>query len=535
MVMKHKGLILGMTTFGLLAALLVSFVRTPLYLASTTLQVDKRAAQVVQFNKDDALGGNQEGGDERTAMGTYLELLKSRVLAERVIDELQLDRMALPDQDTDQLTTPQDQADADADAAQRNSTGWTAMFEQTWHKIQDSYGKVRRPTATNSDTLNREKVVEAYQKTVNIEQVRNSRMMKVSVENASPQLASRIANTIGQQFIALNLERRMDSSSYAKNFLEGQLGITKAKLEESERKLQEYARAKNILTLDEKTNVANQTFVEFAAALAKAEQDLFKAESEYEAIRTAPDTAKQVLDNKTIQSYKEQRVKLEAEYLENAKVYKDDFPKMQQLKEKVAEYDAKIKQEMEATLVSVRNNLTMTKRQVALIQGRVAGARGEIVSGQERGVEFNMMKREVDTNRELYNGLLQQLKQVGVAGGVETNNIQMVDKAEVPLFPHKPKLGLNAAIGLIAGLVLGLVLVFLMESLDDSIKFADEVEKVLQVPLLGVIPKVKPVAGLSSMALLAHEDPEGTWQRLTDRCGRRCSFQLRTVRPSAWC
>lgn len=509
MVMKHKGLIVGMTTFGLLAALLVSFVRTPLYLASTTLQVDKRAAQVVQFNKDDALGSNQEGGDERTAMGTYLELLKSRVLAERVIDELQLDRMALPDQDTDQLTTPQDHADADASAAQRNSTGWTAMFEQTWHKIQDSYGKVRRPTATNTDTLNREKVVEAYRKTVSIEQVRNSRMMKVAVENASPQLASRIANTIGQQFIALNLERRMDSSSYAKNFLEGQLGITKAKLEESERKLQEYARAKNILTLDEKTNVANQTFVEFAGALAKAEQDLFKAESEYEAIRTSPDTSRQVLENKTIQSYKEQRVKLEAEYLENAKIYKDDFPKMQQLKEKVAEYDAKIKQEIEATLVSVRNNLTMTKRQVALIQGRVAGARGEIVSGQERGVEFNMMKREVDTNRELYNGLLQQLKQVGVAGGVETNNIQMVDKAEVPLFPHKPKLGLNAAIGLIAGLVLGLVLVFLMESLDDSIKFADEVEKVLQVPLLGVIPKVKPVAGLPSMALLAHEDPRG--------------------------
>jgi hypothetical protein len=106
MVMKHKALIVGMTTFGLLAALLVSFVRTPLYLASTTLQVDKRAAQVVQFNKDDALGSNQEGGDERTAMGTYLELLKSRVLAERVIDELQLDRMALPDQENDQLTTP---------------------------------------------------------------------------------------------------------------------------------------------------------------------------------------------------------------------------------------------------------------------------------------------------------------------------------------------------------------------------------------------------------------------------------------------
>ena len=508
LVMKHKGLLMGITTFGLLAALVVSFVRTPLYLASTTLQVDKRAAQVVQFNKDEALGGNQEGNDERTAMGTYLELLKSRVLAERVMDELQLDRMALPDDDTDTLGTEQ-AASADGDAGQQRDTGWAAMFENTWRKIQDSYGKVRRPTATNADKLNREKVLEAFKKTVVIEQVRNSRMLKVSVENASPQLATRIANTLGLQFIALNLERRMDSSSYAKNFLEGQLGTTKAKLEESERKLQEYARAKNILTLDEKTSVVNQTFTEFTGALAKAEQELYKAESEYEAIRTAPDTARQVLENKTIQSYKEQRAKLEAEYLENAKVYKDDFPKMQQLREKVAEYDAKIKQEMDATIISVRNHLTMTKRQDALIRTRLASARNEIVSGQERGVEFNLLKREVDTNRELYNGLLQQLKQVGVAGGVETNNIQVVDKAEVPLFPHKPKLALNAAIGLVAGLVLGLLLVFLMESLDDSIKFADEVEKVLQVPLLGVIPRVKPVAGLASMALLAHEDPRG--------------------------
>lgn len=508
LVMKHKGLLLGITTFGLLAALVVSFVRTPLYLASTTLQVDKRAAQVVQFNKDDALGGNQEGTDERTAMGTYLELLKSRVLAERVMDDLQLDRMALPDDDADTLATEQ-ATGANGDAGQRKETGWAAVFENTWHKIQDSYSKVRRPTATNADKLNREKVLEAFKKTVLIEQVRNSRMLKVSVENASPQLATRIANTLGQQFIALNLERRMDSSSYAKNFLEGQLGTTKAKLEESERKLQDYARSKNILTLDEKTNVVNQTFTEFTGALAKAEQELYKAESEYEAIRAAPDTARQVLENKTIQSYKEQRAKLEAEYLENGKVYKDDFPKMQQLREKVAEYDAKIKQEMDATIISVRNHLTMTKRQDALIRARLAAARGEIVSGQERGVEFNLLKREVDTNRELYNGLLQQLKQVGVAGGVETNNIQVVDKAEVPLFPHKPKLALNAAIGLVAGLVLGLVLVFLMESLDDSIKFADEVERVLAVPLLGVIPKVKPVAGLPSMALLAHEDPRG--------------------------
>ena len=106
--------------------------------------------------------------------------------------------------------------------------------------------------------------------------------------------------------------------------------------------------------------------------------------------------------------------------------------------------------------------------------------------------------------------LLQQVQEVGVAGGVETNNIQVVDKAEVPLFPYKPKIALNAAIGLLAGLVLGLGLVFLMESLDDSIKFADEVEKTLMVPLLGVIPKIKYKGEQGgSIAMLVQHDPRG--------------------------
>ncbi len=270
-----------------------------------------------------------------------------------------------------------------------------------------------------------------------------------------------------------------------RTFLETQLGLTKARLEESERKLQDFARSRNILTLDEKTNVVNQTFLDFSTALSKAEQDRIKAEAEYEAVRSAPEMSRPVLESKTIQDYKTQRSKLDAEYQENSKIYKSDFPKMQQLRAQIDDLDAKIKIEVQSILNSVKNQSDTAKRQEDQIRTRLAQTRQEIVVGQERSVDFNLFKREVDTNRELYNGLLQQVKEVGVAGGVETNNIQVVDKAEVPLFPYKPRIALNAAIGLLAGLVLGLGLVFLMESFDDSIKFADEVEKMLAVPLLG--------------------------------------------------
>lgn len=507
LIAKHKWLLVSMVVAGVAVALLVSFIRTPLYLATSTLQVDKRAAKVVKFGQADE-SGNQEL-DERTAMGTQLELLKSRVLAERVIDELRLDRtgLARPDRPRLRSEVPKpEEAPADEEAS---NTGWQALGRNMLKKIQDSYDKMAISSAQSEDQLNREEVVDAFMKTVKVEQVRLSRVVKVQVENADPQLAARIANTVAQTFIALNLERRLDSSSYAKTFLEEQLTLAKARLEESERKLQAYARSRNILTLDEKTNVINQTYVEYSAALSKAEQELIKVESEYEAIRTRPETAKQVLESRTIEAYKNQRAKLDAEYQENAKLFKDDFPKMRQLKAQMDDLDAKINGEIEGILNSVKNQLDTARRQEALIRTRLKETRSEIVSGQEQGVDFNLYKREVDTNRELYNGLLQQVKEVGVAGGVETNNVQVVDKAQVPLFPYKPKLPLNAAIGLVAGLVLGLAFIFLLESFDDSIKFADEVEKILAVPLLGVIPKVKAASGKSSLALLAHTDPRG--------------------------
>ncbi|AVO40468.1 GumC family protein [Simplicispira suum] len=506
MVVKHKGLLLSVAIAGLLVAVLLSFIKTPLYLATTSVQVDKRAARVVQFGQD---ADATQDMDDRTALGTQVELLKSRVLAERVIDELRLDRQGLP-----MPTAPAAEGDApalaDGEADAAEATGWKAMAGNLMDRIKDSYGKIREPSSNSVERLNREGVINAFQSTVKVEQVRNSRMLRIQVENASPQLAARIANSVTDTFIALNLERRMDSSSYAKTFLETQLGLTKARLEESERKLNEYARSKNILTLDEKTNVLNQTFTEYSTALTKAEQEVIKTESDYEAIKTAPNTARQVLESVTIQNYKDQLSKLDQTYQEAAKVFKEDFPRMKQLRAQMDELQGKIQAEVQSILASVRNQAQTAKRQENLIRTRLQQTRAEIMSAQDRSVDFNLLKREVDTNRELYNGLLQQVKEVGVAGGVEANNIQVVDKAEVPLFPYKPRLALNAAIGLLAGIVLGLGIVFLMESMDDSIKFADEVEKFLQVPLLGVIPKIRDKKmGSGSLAMLVHEDPRG--------------------------
>jgi capsular exopolysaccharide synthesis family protein len=499
LIVKHRWLLVAVAAAGLVAALLLSFIQTPQYLASTTVQVDKRAPRVVKFQEDPV-----SEGDERSAIGTQLEILKSRALAERVIEELRLDR-----QEQSELQRQAEQASDEASAQDSapQGEGWGAVLSGMTERMKDSYTKMREPALRSAEQLNRQAVVDEFVKTVKVEQLRNTRMIRISAENADPQLAARMANSMAQAFIALSLERRLESSAYAKTFLETQLALTKAKLEESERRINEFSRSRNILTLDEKTNVINQTYTDFASALSKAEQERIKLESEFDAVRSNPDSSRQVLESRVIQTYKEQRARLDAEYQLNAKIYKKDFPKMQQLEAQINDIDGKVESEVQSILRSLRNLLDTARTQESQLAKRLGQARSEIVNGQDKNVDFNLLKREVDTNRELYDGLLQQVKEVGVAGGVEANNIQVVDKAHAPLFPHKPRLALNAAIGLLAGLMLGLLLVFLLESLDDSIKFSDEVEKLLAVPLLGVIPKIREKVSLPSLALLAHEDP----------------------------
>ena len=506
LVLKHKWLLVTITIVGLILALLISLIRTPIYQASTTLQIGQRAPKVVQFENNSEQG--QEGGDQRMNFATQIEILNSRNLAERVIADLNLGKQSVP-QDVEPSTandTDSESASADADAEKIGEAGFVARLQK---RITVTFDKLSKPAQTSEDKINQEAVIASFKQSVRIEPVKNSNMVRVKVDNASPVMAARIANTMAKSFIALTLERRMESSSYAKTFLNEQLKLNKAKLEESELKLHNYTRSNNILTLDEKTNVINQTFTDYSSALAKAVQERIKFESEYDSIKNSPDDARQVLESRTIQIYKEQRAKLDADYQDNAKVFKDSFPKMQQLRARITDLDEKIKLEVASVLASVQSQLNMAKQQEKLIEARLKQTRGQILSGQDNSIDLNMLKRDVDTSRQLYDGLLQQVKEAGVLGGVEANNIQVVDKAEAPLFPFKPNLLINAIIGTIAGLFLGLALIFLIESMDDTIKFTDEVEKLLNLPLMGVIPKTKEKSDLASVALLTLEDPRG--------------------------
>jgi hypothetical protein len=197
------------------------------------------------------------------------------------------------------------------------------------------------------------------------------------------------------------------------------------------------------------------------------------------------------MDNKTIQGLKERKSKLETDYQEGLKVFKPAYPKMEQIAGQIAEIDAMIAREIENVRASFKARYQAAKAQETALIAKLQESRQDSLGVQDRSIQYNILKREVDTNRQLFEGLLQRLKEVGVAGGVGTNNISVVDKAEVPGGPHSPNPRRNLMIAIFLGLFGGIGLAFLFEHLDDTVKLAEEMEQQLGLPVLGVIPHTR--------------------------------------------
>jgi capsular exopolysaccharide synthesis family protein len=499
-ILKHKWTLLTVILIACAAATIRTLLSTPVYRSTVILQIDRGTPRVVRFESDP----EQErlGTDDLVAMRTQQELLKSRSLAERVIDELRLDQSVPAGQGTPGLTK---QLGGDGSATAEEVKG------DYLARLVNGYRKMTTPSTKNVEVLGRDAVIRRFLESLTVEPVRNSRLVRLHVDNTDPALAARIANSTVQAFMAMAMERRVEASSYAKSFLEDQIKQMKAKLEESERKLNSYAQSNQILTLDEKTSAINQTYTDFAGALGKAEQERIKADAILAETRRNPDASIAVVENKTIQAYKEQKAKLQIEYQENLRIFKPDFPKMQQLKAQIAEIESQMRQEIQNIAGALQAARDAAAKQEDLLRERVAQTRRQVLTTQEHGIDMNLLKREVDTNRQLYDSLLQRFKELGVSGNISNNNISVVDAAEPSLFPHKPNLLTNLLVGLIAGLLLGAGVVVGLEVVDDSIKYPDEVERVLGLPLMGVIPKLsrKRSSG-TSVAMEVHQDPRST-------------------------
>jgi len=442
---KWWWLIAAITFVCVVTAVVLSLLVQPEYRAKSTLEVNREGVQVVQTGQVDAM----QMGD-REFLTTQAGLLRSRALAERVARSL-------------------------------NLANGADYFDQSTPRA------IREVQAADM-----------VQGSVVVNPLRDSRLIELTVESTDAQLAARIANAYGDNFIQSNLERRFEATSYARNFLEQRLATVRTKLEDSERQLVAYAQRQGIVTLNVDTgsgqggrseqSVDAASLTSLNGSLSQARADRIAAEQKYRQAQGTRATT-EILSNGTIQGLTAQRAELQAQYQEKLGIYQPDYPLMAQMRARIQSLDSAINREVSNVGGSLRGEYEAAVGRERQLESKVNQLKAALLNLRGRSIQYTILQREVDTNRALYDSLLQRYKEVGVAGGVGSNIVSVVDRAQTPTAPFKPNLPFNVIVGLIGGLLIGLGAAFGLEWMDDTIKTPDDLTGKLGIPALGIVPR----------------------------------------------
>lgn len=459
---KYRWLILSTTVTALVLAAILTFLTTPIYRATASIQIDREAVKVV--GNDGLQPQEQNTGLE--FYQTQYELLGARSLAERVISTLGL------------LDDP-----AFASDGQKSLIGIVLGF------ISGNSSSGDQDKALDAKAR---KVADRLQESLTIAPVRGSRVVKISIDSPDAATAQRVVNGFAEVFIADNLDRRYDSSSYARKFLEERIQQLKVKLADSEKLVVQYAEKQGIINFDDKKSLASTDLEAIDTKLTEAHNNRVKLEVLWaQAKQTQGFGFQQILDSKAIQENRKLRTQLAAEYQQKLGLYKPAYPLMIQLRNQIKELDRDAETEVAAIKTSIESQYIGAKNEEEDLTAQLEKSKAEVVDQRGRSIQYNILQREVDTNRTLYDGLLQRYKEIGVSGAVGTNNISIVDKAALPIFPRSPKLSLNLALALVAGLLLGILAALGLDYLDDSFKSPEDVEREVGLTVIGVVPKPK--------------------------------------------
>jgi capsular exopolysaccharide synthesis family protein len=460
----------------MIATLIATLMTTPIYRSSLLMQIERESDKVLEYESLTPA----ESSNTKDFYQTQYELLQSRSLARRVIDQLALETSkTLNSGAEDSLTS--------------------RFFERITGFFSDG--------ATEETDYSVQELEDSFLENLSVEPIKNSRLVRLHYDSVDPKEAANILNSLAEVFVSITLERKFDASSYAKDFLEERIIQVRASLEDSERKLIDYAREREIVNLDDKQAILMDRFKEMSRELVQVEAQRIRIEAEYQqAMNSGQASLSKILDSPVIQALKAQQSALESEYEELLKVFKPAYPKMQQLQSQIDEVKQEISNEIGHIQQAIRLDYEAALSQEQKIKSHLEEIKGQYLDLQDRTTDYQALKREVDTNRELYDGLLQRMKEVGVTAGIGTNNIAIVDPAEIPRKKFKPQVLFNLTIALAGGLFLGMLLAFLFETLDDTIKSGQVLEQKVRIASLGIVPKMPSSSG--NIALLAYEDPK---------------------------
>jgi polysaccharide biosynthesis transport protein len=343
----------------------------------------------------------------------------------------------------------------------------------------------------------------AFLGSLGVKRVPNSRLMDVSFESTDPQFAARIVNEHIKNFQRQNIQARYDETQQATSWLNEELGELKIKVQDSEDKRIAYERKNQIWTLDDKQSITTQRLSDVNKAYTDAQEERMKKEAFYEFAKAGDiSQVPQLRDNVVLQGLITKRENTAEDYTEAVNQYGPNFPKVQRLQAQLKDLDQLIQKEDQNTLSRIENEYREAKQRELMMLQALDEQKAEANEMAERLVEYNILKREAEANKALYDGLMTKLKEVDISSALQSSNIRVVDPAMIPAYPSRPAKARNVALAFIVGLVGGIGLALLREYLDNTVKTPDDIETLARLPSLAVVPQFAGSNGNGSRKLL---------------------------------
>jgi capsular exopolysaccharide synthesis family protein len=466
---RHRWTALTAYVVIVLSVVIVTFTATPIYEARTQLLIEPENPNVISFKEVVEI---DKASYEY--FQTQYNILKSRALAKRTLTNLNLwDHPEFDGKDT----------------ARRN---WSI---RSW--FAPDVAKTTPTPGPGDETRAQSRVIDRYLAALTIAPIRNSRLVDIRFRSADPATAQRIANTAAAGYIQQNLEFKFLSSKEASDWLGGQLAEQRKKVAESEQALQRYREKGNAVALEDRQNIVVQQLADLNAAVTKAQTERIQKEAVYrqlEAIQTnrvSLDTFPAILSNTFIQQQKTQLADLQRQQAQLADKFGDKHPDMIKLATAVQAAEAKLQAEIAKVVQSVRNEYLSAQTQERTLAAALESQKRDALALNRTGIEYGVLAREVESDRQIYQSLLQRTNETNISGELKTSNIRIVDAAETPRYPVSPKKGRNILFALFGGALGAMALAFFLEYLDNKIKSPEEIKNTLGIPFIGMIPNVR--------------------------------------------
>jgi capsular exopolysaccharide synthesis family protein len=445
---NHQWLILSFLLAVVTIVTIATFRMKPVYVASAKIEIDRESSNILPFQGTDSY-------DFMVDLDNYIET-QSRILTS---ETLALQTVRRTGFGVDPNSASESRSDAIATGSLANQ------------KLPPEVG--------------------AFLGSLGVRRIPNTRLLEVSFESTDPQTASRMLNEHLNNYIEQNYKARYEATTAASKFLEQELDELSVKVRHSEDARIAYERNNQIWTVDESktNNVTTQRLVDLNKELTDAQSDSLKKQALYEYAKAGDvDAVPAIRDNSVLQDMQKKRADLAVQYTDAVNQYGPNFPKVQRVQAQIKEIDDQMLRERKGIVGQLESDYREAKQHEELLSRALDQQKAEVASMSEKMIEYNVLKREAEANKSLYDSLQTKLKEAQISSGLKSSNIRIIDPAMVPTTPARPAKAKNIALAIIVGLVGGIGLALLREYLDNTVKTPDDIETLVRLPSLAVVP-----------------------------------------------